>query len=66
VFQQVYVMLDGKPSQDYYLIGIYSFTQSFGVNDYGKGSAIAVIMVLLLLAASVVYIRQTVRMGDAR
>lgn len=64
VFQQVYVMLNGRPSKDYYLIGIYSFVQSFGINDYGKGSAIAVIMVLLLLAASVVYIRQMVKLGE--
>jgi len=66
VFQQVYVMLNGKPSKDYYLIGVYSFIESFGVNDYGKGSAIAVLMVLMLLAASVVYIRQMIRLGDVR
>jgi N,N'-diacetylchitobiose transport system permease protein len=66
VFQQVFVMLNGKPSKDYYLIGVYSFTQSFGVNDYGKGSAIAVVMVLLLLVASVVYIRQMVKLGEVR
>lgn len=66
VFQQVYVMLNGKPSKDYYLIGIYSFVQSFGVNDYGKGSAIAVVMVVMLLAASVVYIRQMIKLGEVR
>lgn len=66
VFQQVYVMLNGKPSKDYYLIGIYSFVESFGVNDYGKGSAIAVVMVLMLLAASVVYIRQMVKLGEVK
>jgi N,N'-diacetylchitobiose transport system permease protein len=65
VYQQVYVMLNGRPSKDYFLIAIYSFVESFGVNDYGKGSAIAVIMILLLLAAGVVYIRQMIRLGDA-
>lgn len=64
VFQQVYVLLNGRPSKDYYLIGIYSFVESFGVNDYGKGSAIAVIMVAVLLVGSVVYIRQMVRLGE--
>jgi N,N'-diacetylchitobiose transport system permease protein len=64
VYQQVYVMLNGRPSKDYFLIAIYSFVESFGVNDYGKGSAIAVIMILLLLAAGVVYIRQMIRLGD--
>jgi N,N'-diacetylchitobiose transport system permease protein len=66
VYQQVYVMLNGRPSKDYYLVGIYSFVESFGVNDYGKGSAIAVVMILLLLAACVVYIRQMIRLGDVR
>ncbi len=66
VFQQVYVMLNGKPSKDYYLISIYAFVQSFGVNDYGKGAAIAVVMVAILLAASVIYIRQMVRLGEVR
>jgi N,N'-diacetylchitobiose transport system permease protein len=66
VYQQVYVMLNGRPSKDYYLVAIYSFVESFGVNDYGKGSAIAVIMILLLLTASVVYIRNMIRLGDAR
>lgn len=66
VFQQVYVMLNGKPSKDYYLIGIYSFVESFGVNDYGRGSAIAVVMLVMLLAASVVYIRQMVKLGEVR
>jgi N,N'-diacetylchitobiose transport system permease protein len=66
VYQQVYVMLNGRPSKDYYLVGIYSFVESFGVNDYGKGSAIAVVMIFLLLAACVVYIRQMIRLGDVR
>jgi N,N'-diacetylchitobiose transport system permease protein len=66
VFQQVYVMLNSRPSKDYYLVAIYSFVESFGVNDYGKGSAIAVIMILLLLTASVVYIRHMIRLGDER
>jgi N,N'-diacetylchitobiose transport system permease protein len=66
VYQQVYVMLNARPSKDYYLVAIYSFVESFGVNDYGKGSAIAVIMILLLLAASVVYIRHMIRLGDQR
>ena len=66
VYQQVYVMLNSRPSKDYYLVAIYSFVESFGVNDYGKGSAIAVLMILLLLAASVVYIRHMIRLGDPR
>jgi N,N'-diacetylchitobiose transport system permease protein len=66
VFQQIWVMLNGRPTPDYYTIGVYSFVQSFGVNDYGKGSAIAVIMVLMLLSVTWIYIRQMVKIGEVR
>ena len=68
VFQQVWVMLDGRPGRDYYLIGVYSFVESFGANNYGSGAAIAVVMVLLLLVVTGFYIRQMLRIGaeDAR
>lgn len=63
VFQQVWVMLDGRPGRDYYLIGVYSFVESFGANNYGSGAAIAVVMVLLLLVVTGFYIRQMLRIG---
>jgi N,N'-diacetylchitobiose transport system permease protein len=64
VFQQVWVMLDGRPGRDYYLIGVYSFVESFGANNYGSGAAIAVVMVLLLLVVTGFYIRQMLRIGE--
>jgi N,N'-diacetylchitobiose transport system permease protein len=64
VFQQVWVMLDGRPGRDYYLIGVYSFVESFGANNYGRGAAIAVVMVLLLLVVTAFYIRQMLRIGE--
>jgi N,N'-diacetylchitobiose transport system permease protein len=64
VFQQVWVMLDGRPGRDYYLIGVYSFVESFGANNYGRGAAIAVVMVLLLVVVTAFYIRQMLRIGD--
>lgn len=61
VFNQVWVMLNQRPGQDYFLLGIYSFSESFRVTQYGRGAALAVIMVLLLLVATSVYIRYYVR-----
>lgn len=66
VFQQIWVMLNGRPTPDYYTIGVYSFVESFGVNNYGKGAAIAVVMVVMLLTVTWVYIRQMVRIGEVR
>ena len=42
VFNQVWIMLDQRPSSDYFLMSIYSFFESFRISEYGLGSAIAV------------------------
>jgi ABC-type sugar transport system permease subunit len=36
------------------------------VSDYGLGSAIAIVMVAIMLVVSFVYIRQMVKIGEAR
>ncbi len=64
VFQQIWVMLENRPSNDYFLIAVYSFVQSFRVSNYGLGAAIAVVMVAILLCVSFVYVRQMVRISD--
>lgn len=64
VFNQVWIMLNNRPSAGYYLIGVYSYVESFRVTQYGSGAAIAVIMVLILMAATFFYIRQLVRTGE--
>jgi N,N'-diacetylchitobiose transport system permease protein len=59
-------MLDQRPSSDYYLMSVYSFVQSFRISEYGLGSAIAVVMVLIMFAVTFVYIRQMVKAGEVR
>jgi N,N'-diacetylchitobiose transport system permease protein len=66
VFNQVWLMRDQRPTEDYYLMSVYSFVESFKISHYGLGSAIAVVMVLLMLAVSFVYVRQMVRIGEVR
>jgi N,N'-diacetylchitobiose transport system permease protein len=61
VFTQIWVMLNQRPSRDYFLLGIWSYSESFGVTRYGKGAAIAVVMVLLLLALTFFYVRQMLK-----
>ena len=65
VFNQVWIMRDGRPTEDYYLMSIYSYVTSFGVSEYGLGSAIAVTMVLIMFAVTFVYTRQMIRTGSA-
>jgi N,N'-diacetylchitobiose transport system permease protein len=66
VFNQVYIMLDLQPSEDYFLISIYAYTKAFGLSEYGLGSAIALTMVVTLFVVTFVLIRQMVRTGEAR
>ncbi|MDX6448588.1 MAG: N,N-diacetylchitobiose transport system permease protein [Gaiellaceae bacterium] len=65
VFIQVWIMLGNRPSSDYFLLSMYSFVESFRISEYGFGAAIAVVMVLVMFGATLVYIRQMVRTGEA-
>jgi N,N'-diacetylchitobiose transport system permease protein len=64
VFQQIWVMLDSRPSSDYYTMAIYAFHQSFQISEYGLGAAIAVVMVLFMFLATLLYLRQMLRTGE--
>ena len=64
VLQHIWIMLEYRPSTEYYLIAVYSFVESFRVSQYGLGAAIAVVMVLLMLAVSFVYVRQMIRISE--
>jgi len=65
VFNQVWLMRGGQPEREYYLLGVYSFIESFAANRYSTGAAIAVVTVVLLLVAAVVYLRQMLKLGEA-
>jgi len=64
VFTQVWIIRNARPEEDYFLMSIYSFVESFGKSEYGYGSAIAVVTVLTLIAVTFFYIRQMVRIGE--
>ena len=66
VFNQIWIMLDQRPNPDYFLMSVYAFVESFRISEYGLGSAIAVVMVLIMFAATLVYIRQMVKTGEVR
>jgi N,N'-diacetylchitobiose transport system permease protein len=66
VFTQPFLLLQSRPNTDYYLMSIYLFEKSIGIHEYGLGSAIALVMVLIMLVLSFFYIRQMVRLGEVR
>jgi N,N'-diacetylchitobiose transport system permease protein len=66
VFTQPFLLRFQRPTSDYYLMSIYAYEKSFGISEYGLGSAIALVMLLIVLGLSFFYIRQMVRIGDVR
>ena len=64
VFNQPYVLLNERPSADYYTIAIYSYRESFGVTQYGLGAAIAVVLVVVLIFVTLLYVRETVKVAE--
>jgi N,N'-diacetylchitobiose transport system permease protein len=66
VFQQIWVMLDARPTSDYYTMAIYAFHESFRISEYGLGASIAVVMVLFMFVATLVYLRQMLRAGEVQ
>jgi len=58
VFTQLYLMPGGDGgNREVWNLGVWSYLQSFAQNRYGFGSAIAVVLTLLLLAITVGYLR---------
>jgi N,N'-diacetylchitobiose transport system permease protein len=66
VFNQVWILRDEQPSPDYYSMAVYAYHTSFSTSEYGLGSAIAIVMVAIMLVVSFVYLRQMLKIGEAR
>lgn len=57
VFDIVYVMTRGGPANGTQTIAYYTYLQAFSNQRFGYGSALAVLIVLIIMALAVVYIR---------
>ena len=67
VFTQPYLLI-GAPHIDTsnYLMGVYVFIEGYAHTDFGRGAAISLLMLVLVAAMSVFYVRQMVKMGEVR
>jgi N,N'-diacetylchitobiose transport system permease protein len=65
VFTQAYLLI-GQPAirPGNYLMSIYLFEEGYFKNDYGKGAAISILMLVMVAAMSVVLVRKMVQAGD--
>jgi N,N'-diacetylchitobiose transport system permease protein len=64
VFNQVWIMLNARPSSQYYVMGVYSYVEAFRVTQYGRGAAVSVVLVAMLMIATFFYVRQMARSGE--
>ena len=66
VFTQIYALQSiGGLAEQTNTLGVYIYRVSLGSGDFGIGGAISVILVLLLVAVSIFYVRQSVKEDDA-
>ena len=67
VFTQPYLLI-GQPAihPGNYLMAIYLFEEGYFKNDYGRGAAISLLMLVIVAAMSVVYVRKMVRIGEVQ
>nr|WP_082126670.1 sugar ABC transporter permease [Allosalinactinospora lopnorensis] len=67
VFAQVYLMPGGSGANPEVLnFGVWSYIRSFSRQEYGLGSAIAVMLTLMLLVITIVYLRSLFRDEELR
>ena len=67
VFTQPYLLI-GPSAVDAsnYVMGVYVFIEGYAHSDFGRGAAISLLMLLIVAVLSVFYVRQMVRMGEAK
>jgi N,N'-diacetylchitobiose transport system permease protein len=66
VFTQPYLLIgQSKITSGNYLMSIYLFEEGYFKSDFGRGAAISILMLLMVAALSVVYVRKMVRIGEA-
>ncbi|WP_150308238.1 carbohydrate ABC transporter permease [Planctomonas psychrotolerans] len=61
VFDLIVGMTGGGPAQKTQVLALWSFTQSFGNNEYGMGNAIATVLLIITLIIVVPYMVWTAR-----
>jgi N,N'-diacetylchitobiose transport system permease protein len=66
-FTQPYLLIGpGQQVQSNYLMSTYLYVEGYGRTDFGRGAAISLLMLAIVAALSVVYVRQMLRVGEER
>ncbi|WP_116247840.1 carbohydrate ABC transporter permease [Nocardiopsis sp. FIRDI 009] len=68
IFTQLFILADGVDNREVALLPVYIYQLGFASTppNYGMGSAIAVIMTVLVLGITAYYLRVMIRQGEVR
>ena len=65
VFTQPFLLIGtSKLTSGNYLMGIYLFEEGYLKTEFGRGAAISIVMLVIVAALSVVYVRKMVKLGN--
>jgi N,N'-diacetylchitobiose transport system permease protein len=65
VFTQPYLLIgSGQQNTSNYLMSTYLYIEGYARTDFGRGAAISILMLLIVAALSVVYVRRMLRVGE--
>ncbi len=65
VFTQPYLLIGASHvDSSNYLMGVYVYIEGYAHSDFGRGAAISILMLLIVAALSVVYVRGRVRIEE--
>jgi N,N'-diacetylchitobiose transport system permease protein len=65
VFAQPYLLISpSNVDSTNYLMGVYVYIEGYAQTNFGRGAAISLLMLLIVAAMSVFYVRRMVRMKD--
>jgi N,N'-diacetylchitobiose transport system permease protein len=67
VFTQPYLLIgQSKMTPNNFLMSIYLFEEGYFKSDFGRGAAISILMLVIVAALSVVYVRKMIKIGTAQ
>jgi N,N'-diacetylchitobiose transport system permease protein len=65
VFTQPFLLIgQGHIVPSNYLMGIYLYEEGYVRTEFGRGAAISILMLVIVAAMSVVYVRRMIKLGD--
>lgn len=64
VFGQIWALRDNAPEPGYRVLGVYLYQEGLGSSHYSTSAVVSILMILLMLAVLVFYIRQVITTGE--